>query len=189
MNPTDHLIRVGAMGHIGRFVSIDQNCYARRTDVIVRTRRGLEVGRVLDAAPQGVSPEGADGEILRAMTLEDRLIAARLNARRQEAIAACSALLEQSGVPAVLVDVEHLFDGQSLYFYFLGDLPPQIELITRRLAEAYEAKVGVRPFTEALIEGCGPGCGTDAGDGGHCADCTSGCAIAAACGGKVRAAS
>ncbi|MFV2067429.1 MAG: PSP1 C-terminal domain-containing protein [Pirellulales bacterium] len=186
MTSTNHLVRVGAMGHIGRFVATGGAIYGRLADVIVHTPRGLEVGRVLDAASTPLDGAAADGEILRQMTVEDRLIAARLAERRDEAIAACSALLEKEGMPAVLVDVEHLFDGQSLYFYFLGDLPERIGPITSRLAEAYEAEVRVRPFTEALIEGCGPSCGTDAAEGGHCANCQSGCAIASASAGKVR---
>jgi hypothetical protein len=85
---------------------------------------------------------------------------------------------------AVLVDVEHLFDGQGLFFYFLGEVPPEIESFTAHLAEAYETKVQFRRFTETLIEGCGPGCGTEEAKGqGGCDSCTS-CAVASACGTK-----
>jgi hypothetical protein len=84
----------------------------------------------------------------------------------------------------VLVDVEHLFDGQGLFFYFLGDVTPELEAYTARLAETYEAKVQFRKFTETLIEGCGPGCGTDEVKGrGGCDSCVS-CAVAGACGTK-----
>ena len=78
MPPTNHLIRVGAMGHIGRFVATGGAIYDRLADVIVHTPRGLEVGRVLDAASTPLDGAAADGEILRQMTVEDRLIAARL---------------------------------------------------------------------------------------------------------------
>ena len=36
------------------------------------------------------------------------------------------------------MDVEHLFDGRSLFFHFLGDVPPEVEAVTQELAEAYE---------------------------------------------------
>ena len=95
-------------------------------------------------------------------------------------------LLAEHKLPAVLVDVEHLFDGQGLFFYFLGDVPPEVEAYTGRLAEAYETKVQFRKFTETLIEGCGPGCGTEEAKGqGGCDSCTS-CAVASACGTKRR---
>jgi hypothetical protein len=92
--------------------------------------------------------------------------------------------LRVNSIPAVLVDVEHLFDGQGLFFYFLGNVPPEVELLTDRLAEAYETKVQFRKFTETLIEGCGPGCGTEEVKGrGGCETCSS-CAVAGACGSK-----
>jgi cell fate regulator YaaT (PSP1 superfamily) len=173
------------MGQVGRFAAVDAVRYPRRSRVIVRTRRGLEIGDVL-AEPDG-DDEGrafADGEILRGMTIQDDLLQARLERNRQEAYSACAELLAESGVSAVLVDVEHLFDGQGLFFYFLGEVPPSIEKYTQRLAETYETKVQFRKFTEALIEGCGPGCGTDEVKGrGGCDTCTS-CAVAGACGTK-----
>ena len=42
-----HLVRVGAMGQVGRFAAVDAVRYPRRSRVIVRTRRGLEIGDVL----------------------------------------------------------------------------------------------------------------------------------------------
>jgi cell fate regulator YaaT (PSP1 superfamily) len=186
-----HLIRVGAMGQVGRFAAVDAVCYPRHSRVIVRTRRGLEIGDVL-APPDDRSDAGdevhddgsafADGDLLRGMTIEDELLSARLESNRQEAYEACARLLADHRVRAVLVDVEHLFDGQGLFFYFLGDVPPEVESFTGRLAETYEANVQFRKFTETLIEGCGPGCGTEEAKGqGGCDSCTS-CAVASACG-------
>ena len=180
-----HLIRVGAMGQVGRFAAVDSVRYPRHSRVIVRTRRGLEVGDVL--SPPDDRDEGrafADGDLLRGITVQDELLQARLEKNRQEAYAACAAMLAESGVPTVLVDVEHLFDGQGLFFYFLGDVTPELEAYTERLADTYEAKVQFRKFTETLIEGCGPGCGTEEAKGqGGCDSCSS-CAVAGACGTK-----
>jgi cell fate regulator YaaT (PSP1 superfamily) len=172
------------MGQVGRFAAVDTVRYPRRSRVVVRTRRGLEIGEVL-APPEGESDSAwADGEILRGMTVEDELLCARLEKHRQEAYEACAALLAEHGISAVLLDVEHLFDGQGLYFYFLGEVTPELEAYTERLAEAYETKVRFRKFTETLIEGCGPGCGTEAAQGqGGCASCTT-CAVASACGSR-----
>jgi hypothetical protein len=143
----------------------------------------LEVGDVLSPPDdRDDSRAFADGEILRGMTVQDDLLQARLEKHRQEAYQACASLLGKNGASAVLVDVEHLFDGQGLFFYFLGDVTPEMEFYTERLAETYEAKVQFRKFTETLIEGCGPGCGTDEVKGrGGCDACTS-CAVAGACG-------
>ncbi len=180
-----HLVRVGAMGQVGRFAAVDALRYPRHSRVIVRTRRGLEIGDVLSPPDdRDDSRAFADGDILRRMTVQDELLQARLETHRREAYDACAALLDKNRVPAVLVDVEHLFDGQGLFFYFLGDVPPDLETYTGRLAETYEAKVQFRKFTETLIEGCGPGCGTEEAKGqGGCDSCSS-CAVASACGTK-----
>jgi hypothetical protein len=173
------------MGLVGRFAAVDAVRYPRRSRVVVRTRRGLELGDVL--CPPDDSDDGRsfpDGEVLRGVTVQDELLQARLEKNRQEAYAACSAMLAANGIPAVLVDVEHLFDGQGLFFYFLGDVTPELEAYTERLAETYEAKAQFRKFTETLIEGCGPGCGTEQAKGrGGCESCTS-CAVAGACGSR-----
>src|SRR5436189_6010830 len=105
-----HLIRVGAMGQVGRFAAVDAVRYPRRSRVVVRTRRGLEMGEVLCPPDDGDDGrESADGDLLRGVTVQDELLQARLEKNRQEAYAACSAMLTQSDVGAVLVDVEHLF--------------------------------------------------------------------------------
>ncbi len=180
-----HLVRVGAMGQVGRFRAVDAVLYPRHSRVIVRTRRGLEIGEVLAATRNGDDGRTfPDGEILRGMTVEDELLQARLEKHRQDAYQACAALLKEQRVSAALVDVEHLFDGQGLFFYFLGDVPAELEAYTGQLADTYEAKVQFRKFTETLIEGCGPGCGTEEVKGrGGCETCSS-CAVVGACGTK-----
>lgn len=176
----NHIIRLGALGQVGRYVSADAVRYPRRSRVIVRSARGLEIGEVLSDPGRLESKEEADGTILRGMTDEDCLLEQRLEQNRCEAYASCVALLEKKGLPAVLVDVEHLFDGSHLYFHFLGEVTPELEACTAQLAEAYEAKVQFRRFSKVLTEGCGPDCGTENGGGGGCDTCT-GCSVAAAC--------
>jgi len=176
-----HLVRFGAVGHIGHFRTVDATWHRRGTRVILRTPRGLECGDVL--APPGNVEAAAndDGKILRAMTVEDHLIQARLQKHRDEAFAACVARLSDRHAGAVLVDVEYLFDGETLLFYFLGQPPAEVGRMLEELAESYEAKVGWRSFAEAATAGCGPGCGTEDATGPGCGSCATGCAVAAAC--------
>ena len=176
-----HLVRVGSLGHVGRFTSVDAVRYPRHAQVVVRTGRGLELGEVL--SPPGDLPDApdADGSILRGVTVEDQLLAARLEQNRLAAYEACAARLRVLDAPAVLMDVEHLFDGQTLLFYFLGEMTPELESLTAELAELYETHVQFRRFAAAVTEGCGPGCGTDTAAG--CSTCATTCAIAS-CGKK-----
>jgi len=169
------------MGLVGRFRSADRVRYARGRRVVVRTARGLEMGEVLAEPAASDDALEADGEILRRMTAEDDLLAERMERRRDEAFDACCALLRERGLPATLVDVEHLLDGQGLYFYFLGEVTAEVDACTAELAEAYDASVKFRQFTDTLLEGCGPGCGTAEAQGqGGCSSCAS-CAVATAC--------
>jgi len=173
-----HLVRVGALGHVGRFTAVDAVRYPRHTQVVVRTGRGLELGEVL-TEPEGTDDGPADGSILRGVTVEDRLLAARLEIHRQAAFEACAARLLEMNSPAVLMDVEHLFAGSTLLFYFLGEMTPELEALTADLAELYETHVQFRRFADAVTEGCGPACGTD--DATGCKSCATTCAVAGAC--------
>ena len=68
-----HLVRVGNLGHVGRFASAEALRYPRRARVVVRTRRGLEVGEVL--SPRSVEIAALSQFVLRVLE--------RLPARRQ----------------------------------------------------------------------------------------------------------
>jgi cell fate regulator YaaT (PSP1 superfamily) len=182
-----HLVRVGVLGHVGRFAAADAAVYPRGTRVVCRTARGLEVGNVLSAVDGTTDGADTDGTLLRPVTDSDDLLLVRLERHRQRAYGACARLLAERGIPAVLMDVEHLFDGGSLYFYFLGDVPPEVEALTAELADAYEAKVQFRRFVERVTEGCGPGCGTPEAAAGACDSSCGTCAVAQACGSKEKA--
>ena len=189
-----HLVRFGVMGHVGPFVAVDAARYPRQQRVIVRTARGLEVGEVV-APPEGLLEEPPRptrvttngnltgpppaGALLRQMTVEDELLSARLEQNRNEAFEACAEHLKKQRVPATLIDIEQLFDGRRLFFYFLGEVPPEIEGSLNTLARRYDAVANVRQFAETLASGCGPGCGL-ASPGGSC-DACNGCTLASAC--------
>ncbi len=179
-----HLVRIGALGQVGRFNAVEADCFTRGTEVIVRTDRGLEQGQVLAPPAPDACDAPADGAILRAMTVEDRLLAARLEKNRHEAFAACVDLLKRRQLDATLLDVEPLFDGHTLFFYFLGEVSPVVEQLTAELAETYDAEVQMSRFAETLVAGCGPDCGTEQAAGAGCGACSS-CQIASACGNAV----
>lgn len=175
------LVRVGVLGQVGRFASVDGTRYPRAARVVCRTRRGLEVGEVL-ADVESPSSFDSDGAVLRRVSIEDDLLLARLQKNKNEAYAACTTLLADRGIPAVLMDVEHLFDGRSLYFYFLGEVTAEIESLTSELAATYDSAVQFQRFTDTLTNGCGPGCGTENAEGSGCGSggCST-CSVASGC--------
>ena len=185
-----HLGRVGLMGRLGRFVASDSSIYPRDTHVICRTPRGLEQGHVLcdlNAVSDRVQRPLEDqltGQLLRRVTPDDRLILERLERYRDRAFEACQRLIAERELPGVLVDVEHLFDGESLFFYFLGNVDPELERLTEELAETYQRRVRFRKFAQSLAEGCGPDCGT--GSGGCGSQGCGSCSLAGGCGSGTR---
>lgn len=176
-----HFVRVGCIGHVGRFAAVDAVRYPRGSRVIVRTGRGLETGEVLALCEVPIGRGESDGAILRGMTVEDQLLEARLEKNRDRAFRACQVRLEQLGLAGTLLDVEHLFDGRSLFFYFLGEVTPRIEAVTQELAEAYDSVAQFRQFADTMTAGCGPGCGTEDAAGQGCGGCGTGCSVAGAC--------
>ena len=173
------------MGLVGRYESPDFAIYSRDTSVICRTTRGLEFGTVL-CSLNAESDQSLvlDGQILRRVGSEDELILERLERHRDKAFAACERLIAERQLPGVLVDVEHLFDGESVYFYFLGEVDERLQALTEELAATYERKVRFKKFAETLANGCGPDCGTGAS---QCSSRACGsCAVSGACGTKAK---
>lgn len=193
---SDYFVRIGILGQVGRFRTTDGQSHHRASGVICRTCRGLESGIVLSlAAPvsrTAIAPHSAveavdnsnaiealDGSIVRRQTVADQLLLSRLESSRHEAYHACVELLAEHNLSATLMDVEHLFDGRSLYFYFLGDVSPEVDALTEQLAATYDAHVQFRAFSDAVQQGCGPDCGTE--ESGGCGTNCASCAIASAC--------
>ncbi len=182
-----HIVKIGLMGVVGRFDSADFNLYPRDAKVICRTQRGLEFGIVIcpiENESEAPATPTIAGQILRQTGSEDNLILERLERHRDKAFFACQKLITDRRVPGVLVDVEHLFDGESVYFYFLGDVDTRLEAITNELATTYERKVRFKKFAETLANGCGPDCGTGE------SKCSTGgcgsCALSGGCGSKSK---
>ncbi len=174
-----YFVRYGAMGHLGVFLAAEKEVYHRDAQVVVRTGRGLECGQVLAPCQWHPAESAPAGEILRRMGVEDHLLLARSRRRQAQALRQCEELLQQRGVPDVLVDAEYLLDGNTLVFYFLGQPSPQAENLLQELARRFEAQVRLQDFVRAAEEGCGPDCGTEQAAG--CTGCHSSCTLAAMC--------
>ena len=181
-----HLVRVGLMGAVGKFVAADSCVYVRDSDVICRTQRGFERGQVICELPEAESfdpdSDSTDGSILRPTTPEDQLILDRLERHRDKAFVACQQLLTRSrGFKNVLVDVEHLYSMASRCFSTSWViLIPTLEELTEQLAATYDRKVRFKKFAESLAEGCGPDCGTKEGS---CSSSGCGsCKLSGSCG-------
>lgn len=179
------LQRVGRHAQVGRFTVDAVGELPRGARTVCRTARGLEVGVVLGATDAANGTSLADGKILRRMTPEDELLWGHLQQLGEEAHLSCTAWLAEHHIPAVLLEVEPLLDGQTLYFHFLQEVNDHVQERLDQLVSLYEQKVQQSKFANLLKHGCGPGCGTSqakngCGSRGGCAVCK----VASACAAK-----
>lgn len=195
------LVRVGALGSIRPFVSGSAEDYSRRDRVLCRTERGLEVGEIL--APVDNPTGEPAGTLVRAVTPDDDAHLARLQLRSDAAFRSCRQWMQQFRVSAVLMDVELLFDGNSLHFYFADRVPPRAELLKLQLARTYQSEVQFHSVErqQAAGPGFGEACGgetccgalpgdasqeTRAGGTGCATRACDDCSVADVCGKRKR---
>ncbi len=177
---TAFLVRVGLHGQVGRFQAIEEGRLRRQDRVVCRTLRGLEVGHVLQPTQFSVDNANSfDGRILRRMRAEDELLWGHLQQLAEQTHQACREWFAQSPSDSVLLDVEPLLDGRTLYFHFLSEVSDDVQHHLDRLVQTYEEQVRNSQFARLLEHGCGPGCGTSKAKNA-CVGCAV-CKVASAC--------
>lgn len=175
-----YLVRVGYQQEIIP-VQAGVHSLSRGEQIICRTPRGIEMGEVLAATnPEYIGMSHAS-KYIRKSRPEDELLWRQLTSLSVNASTACQAFLRRSSISDVLLEVEPLFDGRTLYFHFLGTPSHETEQHVQELSDIYQKSVASSRFAALLEHGCGPGCGTKeksgCGTGGGCAVC----AIAGGC--------
>jgi cell fate regulator YaaT (PSP1 superfamily) len=133
-------------------------------NVVIRTRRGVEWGTVMQTA-QDDENGTADGTVLRKATAADREKYEDITERRQiEEFQTCKRLIREHELPMKLVDVEHLFGGHKIIFYFLADGRVDFRGLVRDLAKEYRTRIEMRQIgvrDEARLMGLMGPCGQE----------------------------
>jgi cell fate regulator YaaT (PSP1 superfamily) len=144
--PGNWIVRHGAMRFLGEF-DPDNGAYARGDEVVVRTDRGLELGQVLcPATPEAVASigEATRGRLVRRLTEQDRAERDKLRERERRELETCGRFVEQRRLQMELVDVEHLFGGERLVFYFLAEKRVDFRELVKDLAREYQTRIEMR---------------------------------------------
>jgi cell fate regulator YaaT (PSP1 superfamily) len=145
--PAKYIVRHGAMRLLGEFAAADSPPFDRGARVVVRTDRGQEVGDVLcPSTPQAVAylPEPTRGDILRPMTEDDRRREELLRANAGKQFDAAAKLVEAHKLQMQLVDVEPLFGGERLVFYFLAEKRVDFRELVRAMAREFQTRIELR---------------------------------------------
>ncbi|GGM98707.1 PSP1-like protein [Thermus composti] len=128
--------------------------------VVVRTGRGLEVGRV--RTPPRKAKE--EGEVVRLATKEDLDKAARLRARAEEVGFYLRARLKEEGISAKILGCDLTLDGRHLSVHYAAAERVNLRRFSRELSQRYGVRVefvAEGPREEARYLGALGACGME----------------------------
>ena len=142
-----YVVRCGVMRTLGVFTTSRGDVFARGAQVVARTDRGLEAGEVLcEAGDQAVAQmnDPGKGQILRALTAEDKLELDRMRKQQEAEAAACERLIAEMQLPMQLVDVEHIFGGERVVVFYLSENRVDFRELVKRLAAEFQTRIEMR---------------------------------------------
>ena len=113
----------------------------------MRTERGQELGQLLcEATPRTVQMliEPTRGRILRTLTDQDRSERQRVRESEATELDTCCRFVAERRLQMELVDVEHLFGGERIVFYFLAEKRVDFRELVKDLAREYQTRIEMR---------------------------------------------
>ena len=133
-------------------------------EVIVPTAKGVEFGVVM-SPPREIPYSSCFQDlkkVVRRATDRDRQQKERNEIRRDRAWRKCQELIVKHKLPMKLIDVDYVFDGSSITFYFTAEGRVDFRALVRDLASALKTRIELRQIgvrDEAkMVGGLGP-CG------------------------------
>ncbi|MFN3191373.1 MAG: stage 0 sporulation family protein [Aureliella sp.] len=153
-----YVVRCGVMKTLHVMQSRQE--YARGTQVIARTPRGLETGEVLCTADDRVTDQLVEalggrrpetdgnpypgGSIQREMSEDDHNELAHITAKSVDEANRCFEVIRELDLPMDLVDVERVFGGERMVIYYLSESRVDFRELVKRLAHEFQTRVEMR---------------------------------------------
>lgn len=141
--------------------------YALHEWVVVQTDQGPALGSVA-VEPWELEEKGDRRsefkKVLRKADKEDLERAQRLREQRQSAKQECLNLIKEFQLPMKLVEVEPLFDGSKIIFYFTAENRVDFRRLVKELARRFRSRVEMRQIgvrNEAKMLGGVASCGRE----------------------------
>lgn len=143
-----YIVRYGTLRHLGEFTNRGPRRYARGSEVVVKSDRGVEWGEVLsEASSQSREYMGETepkGRILRSVSEEDCRSMEEHRTREQTDFETCKRMIAESKLQMQLVDVEHIFGGERLVFYYLSEKRVDFRELVKALAGEFKTRIEMR---------------------------------------------
>ncbi len=114
--------------------------------VVVTTERGTEIGRVASAPRELAEGEHIDraNRVQRVATASDMDTVEELHRKEREAMPLYRQLVNKHKLDMKPTDVEYVFDGSKIVFYFVAEERVDFRDLVRDLAAEFHARVDMR---------------------------------------------
>jgi len=144
---TKYIVRHGVMRFLGDFEAPAETPLARLDRIIVKTERGHETGEVLcPSSPQAVAylTEPTSGQFVRHMTPADHERAGQIRELQKKEFDIGRALIAEHKLAMQLIDVEHVFGGERLVFFFLAEKRVDFRELVKSMAREFQTRIELR---------------------------------------------
>ena len=143
-----YIVRYGLQRHIAEFSGKGQTRFVRNADVIIRSDRGQEWGTVLCSATERtqdyLGQTEPKGRIVRLATEEDRDLAEEIRDLERREFSVCQECITERKLQMDLIDVEHLFGGERIVFYYLAEKRVDFRELVKALASEFKTRIEMR---------------------------------------------
>ncbi len=143
-----YVVRYGSTRILGEFTARNLPSLPRNSAVIVRSDRGHEWATVLCAATDQTRTYLGDsqphGRVIRVPTPEDELQWDRARQMERGEFLSCRDLIAERKLQMQLVDVEHLFGGERVVFYYVSEQRVDFRELVKALAGRHKIRVEMR---------------------------------------------
>jgi cell fate regulator YaaT (PSP1 superfamily) len=142
-----YVVRYGQMRYLGEYAGVAGEEHRRGEHVVVRSDRGMELGEVLCAASDRTAmflENPVKGEILRLATHEDLSMQTVLASRQKDGFATCREFIAKRRLQMDLVDVEAIFGGERMVFFYLSEKRVDFRELVKDLARVFKTRIEMR---------------------------------------------
>lgn len=143
-----YIVRYGTKQHVAEFSVKQDREYRRNCAVIVRSERGVEWGVVLCSANERtreyLGKKQSTGRILRAAEPDDYVKRDEVQTAERADFDGCQEMIREQKLQMQLVDVERLFGGERLVFYYLAEKRVDFRQLVKALANRFRTRIEMR---------------------------------------------
>jgi cell fate regulator YaaT (PSP1 superfamily) len=143
-----YIVRYGTMRRVAEFSVKSNDEYRRDSAVIIRSDRGVEWGAILCPAGERtreyLKQKQPTGRILRAASDDDYEKHEEVQQMERSDFDGCRKMIQEHKLQMQLVDVERLFGGERIVFYYLSEKRVDFRTLVKALAKEFRTRIEMR---------------------------------------------